>query len=398
MHTHDTTCAPEVAASGAQKWADFTQWVKTRSAENAKPRPSRQFSLFAEPASWELGGTRARSGVGAIDAPARSGARTGAALATSPVRAGAPLVNRCISQHTRKIPVLGVKFEVYPRSVRVVRPCSLPAGATRGGQRSTIDGFSEGSRRRLRRVASEAGEGLVSQFGLTYHETQPTGDEVKRHLNAWLTWLRRRVDGIKYLWVLEFQRRGAPHFHVFLSEECGQDALLQMHMAQKWNQITGETLDHLSFHLHAKNFVTWDMGNGAYACKYLEKEYQKCVPDGFGWVGRFWGSSRSLMPKPCVYDVHEIRAMAGQNVQNARVSVPRETHGRDMTHILLRALGNFQESRRRRWGYRGRHLSQVRNSRWVQDGASVLWRVIEHRLSGSDGRTSTFSDWASGSP
>lgn len=344
--------------SGPQKWADFTAWVQEKTRDNAKVRPSRQIPLLPAPG---------------LDAHGRtvSHGRTGAPETV------APLVNRCISQHAKKNSVLGVKFEVYPKSVRVVRPVALPPGATRGGLRSSIDGFSEGSRRRLKRTASEASDILKSQFGLTYHETRPSGDDVKRHLNAWLTWLRRRVKGIKYLWVLEFQRRGVPHFHVFLSVECVYDAL-HVDMANKWNEITGETPEHRIFHMNAKNFIPWDMGSGAYACKYLEKEYQKHVPDGFGWVGRFWGSSRSLVPPPCVYDVHEMRALCGQNVEKACMNVPRETHGRDAGAAILRALGEFQRAQWRRYGRKGKTLSQSRNSRWVQGGASVLWRVVEH--------------------
>jgi len=227
-------------------------------------------------------------------------------------------------------------------------------------------------------VASEAGEHLVSQFCLTYQHTDPDGERVKRHLNVWLTWLRRRVPGIKYLWVLEFQKRGVPHLHVFLTIPVCTTSTLHDEMARKWHLITcEEDAAHLKFHQNAKNWIGWDMGSGSYVCKYLDKEKQKHVPDDFGWVGRFWGASRSLMPKPCVYDAHEMRAMVGQNTHAASMNVSREAHGRDITATIIRTLGNFQESRRRRFGRKGRHLSQVRSSRWVQDGAAVVWKLLE---------------------
>jgi hypothetical protein len=58
----------------------------------------------------------------------------------------------------------------------------------------------------------------------------------------------------------------------------------------------------LAFHNNDKNFISWDMGNGSYICKYLEKSRQKDVPDGFLNVGRFWGSSRGLVPMPIDVD------------------------------------------------------------------------------------------------
>lgn len=357
-------------------WTDFTSWVKSRLVVSQKDLRRRQVSLFeADPVTLD-GGRGARRG-------AKSAGRD---EQSAGVRASAPLVNRCISQHTRRNALLGIRFEVFPKSVRVVRPVALPPGATRGGLRSDVDGFSEASKRRLRRVASEAGDSLVSQFCLTYHLSDPDGETVKRHLNTWLTWLRRRVPGIKYLWVLEFQRRGVPHFHVFLSVDIHSDNKLHADMAKKWHAITcEEDKAHLNVHLNAKNWIRWDMGTGSYVCKYIDKQNQKNVPDYFGWVGRFWGSSRSLMPKPDVYDTHEMRAICGQNVDKARIGVAREAHGRDSVAVLLRALGEFQKAQWRRYGRKGKHLSQAKSSRWVQGGASVLWRVAEMKLGGQCG-------------
>lgn len=358
-------------------------------------RPSRQIPLFRELVGSERGDP-ARSALagGPFARTARPPARgTSERVPDFAARGGSlqtPLVNRCISQQgaggvgaarpTRspRASLGAVAFEVYPRSVRVVRPVSLPAGVTRGGARSSVDSFSEASKRRLRRVASEAGDQLVSQFCLTYQHSDPDGERVKRHLNAWLTWLRRRVSGIKYLWVLEFQKRGVPHLHVFLSIPVCTESTLHAEMAMKWHLITCEgDKAHLKFHQNAKNWIGWSMGSGSYVCKYLDKENQKHVPDYFGWVGRFWGSSRSLMPEPCVYDAHDIRAMVGQNADKARLNVSRETYGRDITATLIRTLGNYQQSKRRRYGRKGRHLSQVRSSRWVQDGAAVVWKLLD---------------------
>jgi hypothetical protein len=40
------------------------------------------------------------------------------------------------------------------------------------------------------------------------------------------------------------------------------------------------------------------MYNASYACKYLDKQCQKQVPEGYTGVGRFWGNSRGLLAIP----------------------------------------------------------------------------------------------------
>jgi hypothetical protein len=47
------------------------------------------------------------------------------------------------------------------------------------------------------------------------------------------------------------------------------------------------------------------MGSGGYLCKYLDKEYQKAVPEDFLFPGRFWGCSRNLVPHPQLFDKTE---------------------------------------------------------------------------------------------
>lgn len=81
-----------------------------------------------------------------------------------------------------------------------------------------MNGFSDKSRARLRHVAENSALPLISQFSLTYHHEFPDyGRTCKAHLNAFLTFLRRIIPGIGNLWLAEFQRRNAPHFHLFLT-------------------------------------------------------------------------------------------------------------------------------------------------------------------------------------
>jgi hypothetical protein len=40
------------------------------------------------------------------------------------------------------------------------------------------------------------------------------------------------------------------------------------------------------------------MGTGSYLCKYLDKEAQKYIPEGFKGMGRWWGNSRGIIEEP----------------------------------------------------------------------------------------------------
>jgi hypothetical protein len=221
-----------------------------------------------------------------VNSASRAGASRGHAVAGEQ-----PLVTTPISEH---------RLEIFPRSVRVVRPqtgnreCVPP---DRSG--SFLSGFSSKSRSRLRFTAVNAFPALCSQFGLTYHNGWPTdGRECKRHLHAFLVTLRRLAPSALYLWLLEFQKRNAPHFHLFLT--IPPDPQLQAQLAAAWVRITGGTPEALAFHSHSNNWIPWVINNGSYLCKYLDKEAQKSIPDGYINFGRFWGNSSNLVPAPIV--------------------------------------------------------------------------------------------------
>ena len=204
------------------------------------------------------------------------------------------LVNRLISQRSTVESIL-----LYPSSVKVLRPKYTSAKPDNSPvARSGIEGFSDSSRRRLRFLAGNTSTPLISQFCLTYHKTCPDGLTVKKHLNSWLTRLRTRFPEVAYLWVLEFQTRGVPHFHVWLNMSADLPGLRNI-LAKSWNKIAEpDNETHFKFHNHKSNFIPWEMYNPSYACKYLDKQSQKSVPDGFTGCGRFWGNSRELLATP----------------------------------------------------------------------------------------------------
>ncbi|MDE2040573.1 MAG: hypothetical protein KGO96_13690 [Elusimicrobia bacterium] len=143
------------------------------------------------------------------------------------------------------------------------------------------------------------------------------GKTAKRHLHAFLAWLRRETErhGRKcaYLWVLEFQENGAPHFHFLIRGWVPRDlwrnpdgklvrvqkrasgaSLVRRGLETAWYEIVGSGLEKAR---HAGTQVDGVKNTdevGTYIAKYVGKLEQKEVPGNFASVGRFWGASRCL--------------------------------------------------------------------------------------------------------
>lgn len=200
-------------------------------------------------------------------------------------------------------PVVGV--EVYRSDLVVLRKGWAPPGARE--TRSEIKTFSKASRQRLAFVASNTDIRFTSMLTLTYPREFPNdGKDVKRNLNTFLTYLKRRVDGLDYLWFLEFQRRGAPHIHLLL-RGMRVSKVNQAWVSNTWYRIcaTGD-VRHLAAGTRLERVRKPD-GARRYALKYAYKMKQKVVPENYRNVGRFWGHSRSVKPTltrvvPCTED------------------------------------------------------------------------------------------------
>jgi len=203
---------------------------------------------------------------------------------------GQPLVTSSISRE---------EIEIYPKSLRVKRPSQVKENHQIPDRTDTqIVGFSSKSRRNLRFRAVNASPALISQFGLTYHDKWPLdGRESKRHLDNFLKHLRDLLPDVGYLWIMEFQKRDAPHYHLFLT--IPPDPQIQRSLAEVWSRQTSPGDDTaLRFHLHSRNWIPWEMNNANYLAKYLDKDAQKSIPAGYHSFGRFWGNSRKLVPDP----------------------------------------------------------------------------------------------------
>jgi hypothetical protein len=118
----------------------------------------------------------------------------------------------------------------------------------------------------------------------------------------WMRW-SRRWGKPECVWKLEFQRRGAPHLHIYTAIPPGRD--FQQWLSTTWYECVGSGDER---HLRAGTGVDWGEGVRASDPKRLavyflkraaghnlkgsSKEYQHRVPQIWaesGGAGRFWG-------------------------------------------------------------------------------------------------------------
>jgi hypothetical protein len=186
--------------------------------------------------------------------------------------------------------------KVYQRDVKIhfnsldtPKFISEPEKETRRAKRSKIVKFTKKSAKSLSHLIRNSEDTWKVFITLTYPENFPcNGKETKTHLNAFLQHMRRKK--IKYAWVLEFQSRGAPHYHIIASDFIPKDEL-----SDRWYSIVDSGDEK---HLRAGTGIESIKSIGhlyGYLSNYINKLEQKTPPEGFENVGRFWGASRNLL-------------------------------------------------------------------------------------------------------
>lgn len=172
--------------------------------------------------------------------------------------------------------------------LRRVVGASCPSNGGGLGGRGQITAFSPRAGARMRRYLRTCAAEYRVFITLTYPREWPTdGSAVKRNLRAFLARYRRASgnDAWSAFWFLEFQERGAPHFHIF-----GTDRIDHAELARWWYEIVGSgESDHLKAGTSIEALKSGRHGTCAYASKYAAKAEQKVIPPNYFNSGRFWG-------------------------------------------------------------------------------------------------------------
>ena len=238
--------------------------------------------LFRDRASVRLGPAYA------IEQPSDQGGEEPRGVARRVRAEGSPLSKAHISPHVE----YRAGASLLKSHVGGLRPEQLG-----GGKRGAIAGFSDDARRRLLYMIAgvRRDAGLPLFITLTYPESFPDPKTSKRHLDSFSKRCKRAFPGIGFIWKLEPQQRGAPHYHLLT---WGVSIAVMMEFVpQAWFEIAGNgDYKHLMWHsgslgngnVHCVQQVNSFKGVMAYASKYLGKTFEVSGWQEV-WTGRFWG-------------------------------------------------------------------------------------------------------------
>jgi hypothetical protein len=194
------------------------------------------------------------------------------------------------------------KVSVYPDMVTV----SDVDGGNKagGGKRGDIQNFSREARKRLIEMMHKIKYERVLFVTLTYPSVFPTVSKVyKAHLKEF----RRRFElvygKLRAFWRLEFQERGAPHFHIMYLDA----PFIPVHdLCWLWKCVT-KTMDmaHEVLGVDVKLIVGSKEKRliMSYIAKYISKVDERTKKDDTKQAGRYWGRWNITEETPLVYEV-----------------------------------------------------------------------------------------------
>jgi len=158
------------------------------------------------------------------------------------------------------------------------------------GEKKPIDSFSSRSRLKLiKKLATinQAVAGNPAFLTLTYPQEWPRdGRIVKKHTELLRKSLLYKWPNSWGVWRLEYQKRGAPHLHMFVWDGIKIDDDSKKWLSKTWYRIVGSNDEkHLLAGTKLERIRSW-RGVMYYASKYMAKECS--IPEEVYNPGRFW--------------------------------------------------------------------------------------------------------------
>lgn len=188
---------------------------------------------------------------------------------------------------------------------------SKGAGGDRvgGGERGEIKVFSAESRYRLFRLIHQLRFDKVTFCTLTYPADFPTDKKVyKAHLKEYRRRFERLYGKVAAVWRLEFQERGAPHYHIMYLDAPHIPIL---EWCRLWSDvIRTDDENHRKIGVDVK-LVTGSSEKGliaSYLGKYVAKVDTTTTSETDRKPGRWWGKWNVEEPEPYVIPITDNEA------------------------------------------------------------------------------------------
>jgi len=188
---------------------------------------------------------------------------------------------------------LDPRIEIGNNYLKVVRGGSVNLANLCGGPRLAQTYLTSKSRRAMLARVDEISNVFKPQYmlTLTYPKEFPLdGKKVKQDLKELYYYIRgnnnfsAKDSNIIFFWKMEFQHRGAPHFHILVQTDLDYMDLVKLCL-KKWMSLT-----------HNDQKVCVDVGKiredfaaKIYCSVHFSKDSQNTKPDNFERPGRYWG-------------------------------------------------------------------------------------------------------------
>lgn len=190
-------------------------------------------------------------------------------------------------------------LEVYPNMIKVHTPWMVRVKpAIQSAKRKEVIGFSQKSRKRLLDLLHMIEFENVSLVTLTYPKEYPTDWKAhKAHLRAMRARLERKFGKLRVVWRLEFQKRGAPHYHLVIFDAPFLDA---QYLSKVWAKVTkSDDANHAKIGVDVKRASVKEGGRVlSYVCKYVAKIFSDPTSVVHARTGRIWGRWNIEKPVP----------------------------------------------------------------------------------------------------
>ena len=106
--------------------------------------------------------------------------------------------------------------------------------------RGEVNTFTRPSRNRLIREISSYGKLCPIFITLTYGSEYPDAKGSKKHLDRWWKRVAREFPDYWAVWKLEFQKRGAPHYHLLVYSKEEKPRIPKEWISDSWSEVVGD--------------------------------------------------------------------------------------------------------------------------------------------------------------